>query len=227
MPRATSLAACCQMATVNNRKSCRNAACNAVFRGRWAAVGPIELSTWNGPRAAHHEPLLSEVWFRRYQSCRPGCRIPPRWTGAPVPRSPRPALRRGRVMAGTGRRIRAVSAVGIKWISRHPYLPSHRVVLGLDPRTIGCLCRAGSGPRIKSEGGTVVGWERAQPSSLPAIHLAAVGEVGGPAQGGDAISDSDGRRSIIPGSTVPPACRAWAEGRVALGPRPGHGGNDR
>ena len=79
----------------------------AVVTGRWAAVGPRELSTWNGPRAAHHEPLFGEVWFRRYQSCRPGCRIPPRWTGAPVPRSPRPALRRGRVMAGTDRSMGA------------------------------------------------------------------------------------------------------------------------
>ena len=34
-------------------------------------------------------------------------------------------------------------------------LPSHRTVLGLDPRTIGRLRRVESGPRIKSEGGPV------------------------------------------------------------------------
>ena len=33
----------------------------------------------------------------------------------------------------------------------------HRTVLGLDPRTIRRLCRADTGPRIKSEGGIVVG----------------------------------------------------------------------
>ena len=46
---------------------------------------------------------------------------------------------------------------GEKMDKSAPYLPTHRTVLGLDPRTIGRLCRTESGPRIKSEGGPVVG----------------------------------------------------------------------
>ena len=90
------------------------------------------------PRAAHHDPLLHEGRFRRairaqlswpscFKSlhwrdlsgkCRTSCevlqvRLPsfqPQWTGAPIPRPPRPALRQDRVCGGNGESMREVFA---------------------------------------------------------------------------------------------------------------------
>jgi hypothetical protein len=51
--------------------------------------------------------------FRRYRYCTSGCRASTRVKRRPPSRPPRPALRRGRVCDGDGRRIRAALRAGI------------------------------------------------------------------------------------------------------------------
>jgi hypothetical protein len=54
-----------------------------------------------------------------------------------------------------------------------PSSPNRRTVLGLDPRTIRHAYRAESGPRIKSEGGTVdVGGVELEICRRPSLPLA-------------------------------------------------------
>src|SRR5690606_13544620 len=63
-----------------NAKTCQNAACSAVFTGDGRPLGQKTVDM-EGTKGRPSRAAFCEVWFRRYQSCRPGCRISPHWTG--------------------------------------------------------------------------------------------------------------------------------------------------
>ena len=97
---------------------------------KWPNGRPSRSAFAQGPVQAvcHSSVALMAFLFqisppeRFVRPCRTNCevlqvRLPsfqPHWTSAPIPRSPRPALRRGRVCGGNGRSMREVFGEGDK-----------------------------------------------------------------------------------------------------------------
>ena len=76
---------------------------------------PLDLpNSQSGPKAARHDPLFMQGPVQAVPLLQ--VRLPsfqPHWTSAPIPRSSRPALRRGRVCGGNGWSMREDLGAGI------------------------------------------------------------------------------------------------------------------
>ena len=98
-----------------------------VMGGLW--FDPVYYSGSQGPPITDLE-LPHRVRYQAGLYRKPGCRLSARPKGRPPLQPSRPALRRGRVLAGTGASMRDGMGTGDKFFGRRSEMPWDR---GIDP----------------------------------------------------------------------------------------------